>query len=248
MMLFAASPAPAAICRRRSLTNDELARARRHERRVDPRRAPASAQRHIAADDADVERPRAAGVPQRARGRRHHAGGHRPDHRRDLDARHDLPVSTACILQAKLGMNGGAGVRRAGGVLGFVYALATADQFIRTGQCKQARWWSAPRSFRASSTGTTAAPACCSATAPARSCSWRQRQPGILRQRPARRRQPRRILSRAGQRVPAARSSARRSCRWTARRCSSSRCKVLDEVGARGAGRGRHAASPTSTG
>ena len=41
-------------------------------------------------------------------------------------------------------------------------------------------WWSAPRSFRASWTGRTAAPACCSATAPARCCCARERAPARL--------------------------------------------------------------------
>ena len=62
---------------------------------------------------------------------------------------------------------------------GFVYALAIADLFMRSGNAAT-RWWSAPRSIRASSTGTTAALACCSATAPARWCSLRANSPGIL--------------------------------------------------------------------
>ena len=87
------------------LTNDDLAARGSTPPTSGSARAPASAQRHIADDDADVERPRARG----ARARALEAAGvdaerHRPDHRRDVDARHGLPVSTACILQAKLGV------------------------------------------------------------------------------------------------------------------------------------------------
>jgi 3-oxoacyl-[acyl-carrier-protein] synthase-3 len=53
---------------------------------------------------------------------------------------------------------------------GFAYALATAEKFIRSGSHKRALVVG-PRSSRASSTGTIAAPACSSATVPARWCS-----------------------------------------------------------------------------
>jgi 3-oxoacyl-[acyl-carrier-protein] synthase III len=46
--------------------------------------------------------------------------------------------STACILQAKLGMRGGPAFDVQAVCSGFVYALATADLFIRSGQCRYA--------------------------------------------------------------------------------------------------------------
>ena len=74
--------------------------------------------------------------------------------------------STACLVQANLGAKGSAAFDVQAVCSGFVYALTTADSFIRAG-ARAARWSSAPRCFRASWTGTTARPACCSATAPA---------------------------------------------------------------------------------
>jgi len=44
--------------------------------------------------------------------------------------------STACILQAKLGARGGPAFDLQAVCSGFVYALATADQFVRSGQAK----------------------------------------------------------------------------------------------------------------
>ena len=46
--------------------------------------------------------------------------------------------STACLLQAKLGAKGGAAFDLQAVCSGFVYALATADNFIRSGQYKRA--------------------------------------------------------------------------------------------------------------
>jgi 3-oxoacyl-[acyl-carrier-protein] synthase III len=46
--------------------------------------------------------------------------------------------STACILQAKLGVHGGPAFDVQAVCSGFVYALATADLFIRSGQCRYA--------------------------------------------------------------------------------------------------------------
>ena len=84
--------------------------------------------------------------------------------------------STACILQAKLGVQGGAGVRRAGGVQRLrLRARRSPTCMVQSGQAQQCAGRRRRRSIRASSTGTTAAPACCSATAPARSCSRRRR-------------------------------------------------------------------------
>jgi 3-oxoacyl-[acyl-carrier-protein] synthase-3 len=46
--------------------------------------------------------------------------------------------STACILQAKLGVHGCAAFDVQAVCSGFTYALATADAFIRAGQCRYA--------------------------------------------------------------------------------------------------------------
>jgi 3-oxoacyl-[acyl-carrier-protein] synthase III len=46
--------------------------------------------------------------------------------------------STACLLQAKLGVKGSAAFDLQAVCSGFVYALATADSFIRSGQYKRA--------------------------------------------------------------------------------------------------------------
>jgi 3-oxoacyl-[acyl-carrier-protein] synthase-3 len=46
--------------------------------------------------------------------------------------------STACILQEKLGVRGGPAFDVQAVCSGFVYALATADLFIRSGQCRYA--------------------------------------------------------------------------------------------------------------
>jgi len=46
--------------------------------------------------------------------------------------------STACLLQAKLGVAGGAAFDVQAVCSGFVYAIATADTFIRSGQYKRA--------------------------------------------------------------------------------------------------------------
>ena len=89
--------------------------------------------------------------------------------------------STACILQDKLGATGGPAVRRAGGVLGLRLRAGARRQDGRARARRATRWSSAPRSIRASSTGTIAAPACCSATAPARWCCCRARRPASCR-------------------------------------------------------------------
>ncbi len=57
--------------------------------------------------------------------------------------------STACLLQARLGIKGGAAFDVQAVCTGFlVTALATADALIMTGQ-HGARWWSAPKCSRA---------------------------------------------------------------------------------------------------
>jgi 3-oxoacyl-[acyl-carrier-protein] synthase-3 len=46
--------------------------------------------------------------------------------------------STACLLQAKLGVRGGPAFDLQAVCSGFVYALTTADLFVRSGQCRYA--------------------------------------------------------------------------------------------------------------
>ena len=134
---IAASPAPAAICRSAILTNDELARARRHERRMD-----SHAHRH---PPAAHRRRRRADVGSRARTRR--AQRSRP--RRSTPADVDLIIvatttpdmvfpSTACILQAKLGAHGGPAFDVQAVCSGFVYALAIADRMVAGGVARNA--------------------------------------------------------------------------------------------------------------
>ena len=48
--------------------------------------------RHFAAPDVDQQRPRPDRVATRPRGRRLRSGRDRPDHRRDVDARHGVPL------------------------------------------------------------------------------------------------------------------------------------------------------------
>ena len=57
--------------------------------------------------------------------------------------------STACILQDKLGIKHSVAFDIQAVCSGFVFGLATADQFIRGGS-SNARWWSVPKYFRAS--------------------------------------------------------------------------------------------------
>ena len=98
------------------LTNDELAQARRHERRVDPH-----AHRHprSATSPPPTSRRRdlaLARVAQGARRRGHRAGRRRSHHRRDDHARHDLSVDGVHPAgEARRARR--SGVRRAGGVL-----------------------------------------------------------------------------------------------------------------------------------
>ena len=155
------------------------ARRRRHHRRVDRRahRHPAAPHRRRAAD---VERPRARGGARGARGRRHERRRSRPDHRRHLDARLRLSRAPRACCRRSSACTGCAAFDVQAVCSGFVYALADGRQLrSRTGQSPARRWWSAPRCSRASSTGTTAPPACCSATAPARWCSSADERPGI---------------------------------------------------------------------
>jgi 3-oxoacyl-[acyl-carrier-protein] synthase-3 len=96
--------------------------------------------------------------------------------------------STACLLQAKLGVKGCAAFDVQAVCSGFVYGLATADSFIRTGQHRKALVVGA-EVFSAPTPGPASTRAACTPTAARRRC----------------------FRFRATYR--AARSSARRSCR-----------------------------------
>ncbi len=189
------------------LTNARARAARRHERRVDPHahRHPRAPHR---APDEQTSDSRAHAAPRRARGRRHRAA--------DVDliivatTTPDMVFpSTACMLQAKLGADGGPAFDVQAVCSGFVYALADRRPDDRVAAWRATRSSSARRSTRASSTGTTAAPACCSATARARSCSCRRAVPGILLGAPARRRQLSRhpVRARTGRATAASRGT-----------------------------------------
>ena len=83
--------------------------------------------------------------------------------------------STACILQDEARhRNGGAAFDVQAVCCGLRLRARDRRPDGRAAAQRATRSWSAPKSTRASSTGTTAAPACCSATAPARSCSCRR--------------------------------------------------------------------------
>src|SRR6186997_2089615 len=81
--------------------------------------------------------------------------------------------SSACLLQAKLRVKKGAAFDVQAVCSGFVYALSTADLYIKSGAHRCALVVGA-EVFRASSIGKTAAPACSSATAPGPWCSRRR--------------------------------------------------------------------------
>jgi 3-oxoacyl-[acyl-carrier-protein] synthase-3 len=94
-------------------------------------------QRHIAADNQN-----SSDLALIASRRALDAAGLRPD---DIDlvivatTTSDMVFpSTACILQAKLGMTQGAAFDMQAVYSGFVYALATADQFMKSGQYRHA--------------------------------------------------------------------------------------------------------------
>jgi 3-oxoacyl-[acyl-carrier-protein] synthase-3 len=117
---------------------------------------------------AGAQRPRARPSPNagltRGRYRSDHAWRPRRPTTRFRPPRSPSRTGSAC--------NHGAAFDLQAVCSGFVFALATADNYPRGPP--SGRWSSARKPFRASSTGPTAAPACCSATAPARLC-WRPR-------------------------------------------------------------------------
>ncbi len=88
--------------------------------------------------------------------------------------------STACLLQHRLGANGCAAFDVNAACSGFMYALGVADQFIRGGQAKKALVVGCRNAVAHDRLDAIARPACCSATAPARSCSKPSSEPGIL--------------------------------------------------------------------
>lgn len=75
--------------------------------------------------------------------------------------------STACLLQAKLGVKQGAAFDVQAVCTGFIYALAIADKMVASGATNVRSWW-AQKCSRACSTGTIVVLACCLATALAR--------------------------------------------------------------------------------
>ena len=203
------------------VTNDDLAKRLDTSRRMDTRahRDPAAPHRRAVAG---LERPRRRSEPRGARMRRGVAA-------KDIDliivatATPDYVFpSTACIMQAKLGAKGCAAFDMQAVCSGFVYALAIADKLIRSGSTA-ARWSSGARCISrildwndrgtcvlfGDGAGAVVLKADCEAGHPG--------------QRAARRRLATRASSRCRATSAAARSSGRPSCRWTGRRCSSSR-------------------------
>ena len=221
------------------LTNDELAQ------RVDTsdewiRTRTGIRQRHIAADGEQTSDLALAARARRARG----GATSRPPTSISSSSPRRRPdmifPSTACILQEKLG----ATRRRRRSTCrpcarGFVYALALADKHGRERHGAATRWSSAPKSIRAFSTGTIAARACCSATAPARSCSCPRSAPGILSAHLHADGRYRDILCVPG-RCATARSTARRSCTMDGQRGVQVRGEGAGRRRARSARRQRH--------
>ncbi len=82
--------------------------------------------------------------------------------------------ATAVNIQNRLGMHHGAAFDVQAVCSGFIYAVTTADAYIRGGLAKRVLVIGAETS-RAFSTGLTARPACSSAMAPARSF-WKRRK------------------------------------------------------------------------
>ena len=191
------------------------------ERRVDRRahrhsRAPHRGRRR---DRRAISRLHAAGAHSRprARGRRR-----RPHHRRDLHPGHGIP-SSACLLQAKLGIRRGAAFDVQAVCAGFTYALATADLFIRTGYCYAlvvgAEVFSRILDWKDRGTcvlfGDGAGASC-----------WRPPPNRASCSRPARRRYLRGASSTPPGTVDRGGIAATRRSRWTAARSSASPCVV----------------------
>ena len=193
-------------------------------------RAPASAQRHIAADARDDLRPCA----RRLRARRSPQPRLEPA---DIDliivatTTPDMIFpSTRLHPAGEARLQGRRRVRRPGRLLGIRLRALARRPDGRAPATHATRWSSAPRSTRASSTGTTAAPACCSATARARWCSRPSLEPGILAVAPARRRPHTPTSCACRVRSAAARSPARLRARWTAAHVFKLAVKVLADA------------------
>jgi 3-oxoacyl-[acyl-carrier-protein] synthase-3 len=92
-------------------------------------------QRHIAADDETT-----CDLAEHAARRALAAAGHSPAHIDLIIVATTTPdrvfPSTACLLQARLGIHGCAAFDIQAVCTGFVYALAVADKFIRTGAAR----------------------------------------------------------------------------------------------------------------
>ena len=86
--------------------------------------------------------------------------------------------ATAVAVQNDLGIHHGAAFDLQAVCSGFVFALATADNFLRSGAFKRALVIGA-ETFSRFWTGTTAALACCLAMAPVLSCWMLSRNPAI---------------------------------------------------------------------
>ena len=178
--MLAASPAPAATCRRRS-SPTPTSRSASTPATNGSSRAPASASatslrrtRRRATSRCTPRAPRSRRPASTPRGRRSH-------HRRDDDAGHGVPVAPRASCRTSSASSGGPAFDVQAVCSGFVYALARRRPVHASpAACAQRAGRRRRNLSRASSTGTIAAPACCSATAPARSCSGRPTTPGIL--------------------------------------------------------------------
>ena len=89
--------------------------------------------------------------------------------------------NSGALLQARLGCRGAPAFSLEAACSGFIYALAVADKFVRTGECAAARWWWARKCSRASPITTIAVPRSCSAMAPAPWCWPLPKSPGSSR-------------------------------------------------------------------
>ena len=154
----------------RVLTNDELAEHGRHLATSGSCSAPASRQRHIAAEGETTSM-----LGLKAAERALADAGLEPNDIdlivvRDLDAGLHLP-GDGDADPGRARHPPRRRLRPAGGVHRLRLRASRRPTSSSPPARTSAPWSSAPRPSRASSTGRTAPPACCSATAPARSCS-----------------------------------------------------------------------------
>ena len=147
------SPASAATCPSACVTNDELSRARRHDRRVDRRAHRASASAASPRRDEALSDLALPACPRRARAGRRRRGRHRPVIVATVTPDMTFPA-TAAILADELGMPDAAAYDLLAGCTGFMYAIAQAYGDARRRPLAAARSSSAATSSRRSSTGT----------------------------------------------------------------------------------------------